>query len=90
MLPLGLERGLGEGLIFVEKVTNGCLCGTGSTLGCFHPKLYMMKLKVIKAFRVCSSSALLSLVRVSTFVNELSALTKHLGGKRHLPWLYLM
>ena len=79
-----------ESLDFVAKVTNGCLCGMGSTLGCFHPKLYMMKLKVMKAFRVCSISGLVSLVLISTTANELGALIKHLGGRRHLPWLCLL
>ena len=83
-VPFGLFGGLGRGLVFNEKVTNGCLWGMGSTFSCFHPKLYMIKLRVIKAFRVCTSSGFLSLDRVSTFVNESGALIRHLGGKRLL------
>ena len=67
---------------FVEKETNGCLCGMGSTVFCLHPKLYMIKLKVMKAFRVCSSSVIKSRVRVWTMVNESVALRSRLAGRR--------
>ena len=82
--PLCLGGGRGLSLGFVEKVTNGCLWGMGSTFCCFHPKLYIIRLKVIKAFRVCSSSGFISRVRVSTYVNESVAMIRHLGDKRLL------
>ena len=81
-LCLGGRRGLSLGV--VEKVANGCLWGTSSTFCCFHPKLYIIRLKVIKAFRVCSSSGFTSRVRVSTYVNESVAMIGHLDDRRLL------
>ena len=69
-------------VVFVEKETNVCLCGMQSTVFCFHPKLKMMKLIVMKAFRICSSSVVESRVPVWTIVNESVAWQSHLAGRK--------